>query len=610
MTIDDLETKISLGWLAWAKVVCEYLREQESRPTVPAEIYRMAQARVHELERQLASSVVAHEPASVIDNGGSVAPASDNEDACCVCGKPGCSLVGKWYCEHHADEEFHKDDSPHPLSARELAKHLVGAMRTYVRDGATQAWMEAVLTHHAAAIAALAEPEECERCETCVQWLRDYKACREEYYHEQKRADIAEAEVARLTAMLAARRHSDEAESKPPITVGASHPPSARELAIAKLRAFNETALAQHLQAVQDVIVAAIAALDEPEGPSGLLEKWNSTHADLIACRAEVARLKSEREDAAKEYQRGRADQVAATTNADYSWKPRCEELQAEVTRLTDDLATVNECNKSYCDSLNNLGAFCRDATKWELPMSGHALTARDLIRELRQSQENCITEERRLRAEHQEEFARAQEMTAERDQAILAKESAVTAIAEAAQADLGKAADRIATLDRIAGQRQEELDRLEEGYRRCDKDRRDLGKRNNELISDRNGWHQVVKDCERIVEAVGTAGQPSNSNLPNLVRYLKVERDKLRERLAAAQNRIRDLGGDEAYQGLAENARVAEESRLASEADSKAKIEVIEDVGRIREMLHGGSAELTDKGREELEADQTDRRV
>lgn len=38
-------------------------------------------------------------------------------------------------------------------------------------------------------------------------------------------------------------------------------------------------------------------------------------------------------------------------------------------------------------------------------------------------------------------------------------------------------------------------------------------------VTAERDGWHGVVVDCERIVGAVGTAESPLMSNLPNLLR-------------------------------------------------------------------------------------------
>lgn len=64
-------------------------------------------------------------------------------------------------------------------------------------------------------------------------------------------------------------------------------------------------------------------------------------------------------------------------------------------------------------------------------------------------------------------------------------------------------------------------------------------------VMEERHGWHGVVKDCERVVEAVGTAESPLMSNIANLVRDIKTERDRLRAELdAMLQGKIEPVIG------------------------------------------------------------------
>ena len=85
-----------------------------------------------------------------------------------------------------------------------------------------------------------------------------------------------------------------------------------------------------------------------------------------------------------------------------------------EKHEIEASLSTVSEQLKCHQDSQENLYRYCNDETQWELPMTGKDLTARDKIRCLRESHTNAINEERRLRAEGQEQFARAEKAEAE----------------------------------------------------------------------------------------------------------------------------------------------------------------------------------------------------
>lgn len=46
--------------------------------------------------------------------------------------------------------------------------------------------------------------------------------------------------------------------------------------------------------------------------------------------------------------------------------------------------------------------------------------------------------------------------------------------------------------------------------------------------------WRRTIKECERIVGAIGTAENGLTCNLPNLIRDIVVERNSLRDRLAS----------------------------------------------------------------------------
>ena len=88
--------------------------------------------------------------------------------------------------------------------------------------------------------------------------------------------------------------------------------------------------------------------------------------------------------------------------------------LAEEIGRLKAHLSTVNEQLKRHQDSQENLYKYCCDESQWELPMTGKDLTARDEIYYLRESHTNSVNEERRLRKESQEQFARAEKPEAE----------------------------------------------------------------------------------------------------------------------------------------------------------------------------------------------------
>lgn len=52
-------------------------------------------------------------------------------------------------------------------------------------------------------------------------------------------------------------------------------------------------------------------------------------------------------------------------------------------------------------------------------------------------------------------------------------------------------------------------------------------------LTKERNGWHCVVKDCEKVLEMLGTAESPLMSNLANVVRDKRTENATLRQQVA-----------------------------------------------------------------------------
>lgn len=60
--------------------------------------------------------------------------------------------------------------------------------------------------------------------------------------------------------------------------------------------------------------------------------------------RADTVQL---REECSREYLRGRDAQIAATTVADLSWKPSCEELQKRLDAVTERLREL----KRMCDN-------------------------------------------------------------------------------------------------------------------------------------------------------------------------------------------------------------------------------------------------------------------
>lgn len=62
------------------------------------------------------------------------------------------------------------------------------------------------------------------------------------------------------------------------------------------------------------------------------------------------------------------------------------------------------------------------------------------------------------------------------------------------------------------------------------------------ELERERNGWHSVVKECERVVDAVGTAESPLMSNLANILRDWKSTIIATGNRLEAVQAELREL--------------------------------------------------------------------
>lgn len=49
------------------------------------------------------------------------------------------------------------------------------------------------------------------------------------------------------------------------------------------------------------------------------------------------------------------------------------------------------------------------------------------------------------------------------------------------------------------------------------------------EVIQECERWHTIVQECERILGCSDTASSALNSNLPNMVRDIVVERDRLK---------------------------------------------------------------------------------
>lgn len=94
------------------------------------------------------------------------------------------------------------------------------------------------------------------------------------------------------------------------------------------------------------------AAIGHPN-PTAYQAELTKAKGDAAYARAECERLQAERETVADAYNRGRDDQAKATTTADYSWKPRCEEQQKEIERLKAELTEVRNTFERYIDSVN-----------------------------------------------------------------------------------------------------------------------------------------------------------------------------------------------------------------------------------------------------------------
>lgn len=128
------------------------------------------------------------------------------------------------------------------------------------------------------------------------------------------------------------------------------------------------------------------------------------------------------------------------------------------------------------------------------------------------------------------------------------------------------------------------------------------LRERAEKAERERDGWHSVVKDCERIVNALGTAESALMSNLPNLVRDRVValnatesENRKLTSVLTVRDAELR-AAGDDRLSLLNEirkkDAALAETNRLTSQlAEAKGEVErLTRQIGtfRVTCAMHG----------------------